>query len=94
MTTRKITMENISTLVESVIKEYTDSLGQTHGSPAFDQDGNFAKIIFAAMRAIDEKLGDDNPEEIDDYNEQQAYLALKRAYNALYDLIHLQASDY
>lgn len=76
-----------------VLKEYTDSLGQSHGSLAFNHDEPFAKQIFAMMQAIEAKM-EGNPEEIDDYNEQQVYLALKRAYEALYSLVYLELSDY
>ena len=76
-----------------VLKEYTDSLGQCHGSLAFHHDSPFAQQIFAMMRAIEEKMEGD-PEEIDDYNEQQVYLALKRAYEALNSLVYLELSDY
>ena len=83
----------LSETTKKILKEYTDSLGQYHGSLMFNHDRDFAKHIFALMNEIESKMDTYTGEE-DDYNEQQAYIYLKKAYNALHDLVYLEASDY
>ena len=86
-------------LMERTLREETDSLGQYHGSLRLDQEGDFARKIFAVMGDIEDQMADierrvEADEDYDDQNTGNYYSALKSAYNALDSLAHFENADY
>lgn len=86
-------------LMERTLREETDSLGQYHGSLRLDQEGDFARKIFAVMGDIEDQMADieqrvEADEDYDDQNTYNYYSALKSAYNALDSLAHFEDADY
>lgn len=86
-------------LMERALREETDSLGQYHGSLRLDQEGDFARKIFAVMGDIEDQMADierrmEADEDYDDQNTGNYYSALKSAYNALDSLAHFEDADY
>ncbi len=86
-------------LMERTLREDTDSLGQYHGSLRLDQEGDFARKIFAVMGDIEDQMADierrmEADEDYDDQNTADYYSALKSAYNALDSLARFENADY
>ena len=86
-------------LMERILREETDSLGQYHGSLRLDQEGDFARKIFAVMGDMEDQMADierrmEADEDYDDQNTSNYYSALKSAYNALDSLARFENADY
>lgn len=80
-------------------KEVVDSLGQSHGSRVYSDDDDFTKAIYSLMRELDSRIGeyigreDDGDYEFDE-NDTRIFKALKKAYEGLDELVHLELADY
>ena len=82
---------------KKMLGESVDSLGQVHGSLMIDHEGDFARKIFTAMHAIEDKMTELEQHEDwieEDQNTYNYYSALKQADGALYDLLYLTNLDY
>lgn len=79
-------------------KETVDSLGQSHGSQAYSDDDDFTKAIYSLMRELDSRMDEYVGREDGDYefdeNDARIFRALKKAYEGLDELVHLELADY
>lgn len=86
-------------LAEGWLKqESVDSLGQSHGSQAYGEDDDFTKQVYTLMRELDSRMDEYVGREDGDYeydeNDARVFRALKRAYEGLDELVHLELADY
>lgn len=87
----------IAKAVRKRLSEGFDSLGQSMYSARIDQEGDFAKKIYAVMGDIEDemsKIEERMDDDFDDQNTGYYYEALKKAYEALDGLVHFSNMDY
>ena len=87
----------VAKAVRKRLSESFDSLGQSMYSARLDQEGDFAKKIYAVMGDIENEMTEIEgrmDDDFDDRNTGYYYEALKKAYESLDSLVHFSNMDY